>query len=149
MAPIEREIRLRVVLVAPPTGVLFALRHSKERIVAPTLASGGDIHVDLYARARREVDGAANFLGEYVLGPRGQRHIGIWAGVYAGQQDSCWSRMAKVTLQPIGWAQVEQAAVGGLLVARIAGIAKDGGPPAASVPLLDGGWLFVREEPAP
>jgi hypothetical protein len=64
------------------------------------------------------------------------------SGTLAGQVDSRWTRRAKIHLEGISWELIERALAspGTVLEARIAGMARDGGPACATVPLLDGGW---------
>jgi hypothetical protein len=141
----DRELRLRVVVVAPPAGVVFALRRGKQELVSPTMATGADLSFDLTVRVRREGDGPPNLLGDFVAGPRGQRYLSLMSGTLAGQTDSCWTRGAKIRLQQISWDLIQQvdASPNAVLEASIAGKAKDGGPACATVPLLNDGWRPV------
>jgi hypothetical protein len=141
----DRELRLRIVVVDPPAGVVFALRRGKQELVSPTMAAGVDLSFDLTVRVRSEGDEPPNLLGPFVYGPRGQRHIGLTSGTLAGQTDSCWTRGAKIKLQQITWDLIQQvdAIPDAVLEAGIAGKAKDGGPACATVPLLGDGWRPV------
>jgi hypothetical protein len=63
------------------------------------------------------------------------------SGSLAGQKDSCWTRRAKVPLHGIKRSVLAKAVKRGegedlVLEARIHGLARDGGPACASVPLL-------------
>ncbi len=138
----DREIRLRVVLVDPPAGVVFAIKRGKREIVSPAMATGADLTFDLAVRVRAEGDGPPNLLGPFVYGPRGDRHVGLLVGTLAGQTDSCWTRGIKIKLRTITWELIQQldAIPDAVLEARIAGKARDGGPACATVPLLGGGW---------
>lgn len=146
----DREIRLRVVLVDPPTGVVFALKRGKQEIVSPTMATGADLTFELTIRVRSEGDGSPNLLGPFVYGPRGDRHVGLLVGTLAGQTDSCWTRGIKIKLRTITWDLIRQldAIPDSILETRIAGRAKDGGPACATVPLLGGGWQPVASRRA-
>ncbi len=146
----DRELKLRIVVVDPPAGVVFALRRGTQELVSPTMATGDDLAFDLTVRVRPEGDGPPNLLGPFVYGPRGQRSIGLMAGTLAGQTDSCWTRRAKIKLQAITWDLIQQveAVPDGVLAARIAGRARLGGPACASVPLLDAGWRPVASSEA-
>src|SRR5262249_28026099 len=146
MRTADRELRLRIVVVDPPAGVLFALRCGKDERVAPTLATGDDLTFDLTVRVRPEEDGP-NLLGPFVQGPRGQRYLSLYSGTLAGQTDSCWTRGAKIGLQQITWDLIHlvDATPDAVLQARIGGKARDGGPACASVPLLDDGWQPVAQ----
>jgi hypothetical protein len=142
-------IRARIVVVAPPTGVVFALQRGRGELGAPATSSRQDLQFDLTLLARRSADGSPSFSGEFVQGPAGGKFVYVNSGTLAGQADSCWTRRAKVHLKTLKWATVERAAAAGhLLRARIAGTARDGGPACASVPLLDAGWIVVpADEP--
>lgn len=146
----DRVLNLRIVVVDPPAGVVFALRRGKQELVSPTMATGDDLAFDLTIRIRPEGDGPPNLLGPFVYGPRGQRSIALMSGALAGQTDSCWTRGAKIKLQAITWDLIQQveATPDGVLAARIAGKARDGGPACASVPLLDEGWRAVGSSEA-
>jgi hypothetical protein len=141
----DQEIKLRVVVVDPPAGIVFALRRGKQDLVWPTMATGTDLSFDLTVRVCPQGDGSPNLLGDFVQGPRGQRYIGLTSGTLAGQTDSCWTRGAKIPLQAITWELIQQveATPDAALVAQIAGQAKDGGPACATVPLLNDGWRPV------
>jgi hypothetical protein len=145
----DQELRLRIVVVDPPAGVVFALqrelRRGERELVSPTMATGADLSFELTVRIRAEGDAPPNLLGSFVYGPRGQRYIGLVSGTLAGQADSCWTRGAKIKLQTITWDLIRQmeAHPHAALEASIAGKAKDGGPACATVPLLGDGWRPV------
>jgi hypothetical protein len=76
--------------------------------------------------------------GPFVQGPRGGRFVYIGSGTLAGDSASLITRRAKIAPGAITRELADQArAAGGVLQTRIAGKGKDGGPAAASVPLLD------------
>lgn len=139
-------IPARIVVVAPPAGVVFALQRGRREIGGATTSSRQDLRFDFTLLAKRAPDGSPRFSGEFVQGPAGGKFVYVNSGTLAGQADSCWTRRAKVGLQTLQWATVERAAsAGNLLQARIAGVSRDGGPACASVPLLDDGWIIVQE----
>lgn len=94
----DRELKLRLVVIDPPSGVVFALRRGKQDLVSPTMATGADLSFDLTVRVRREGEEPPNLLGDFVQGPRGQCYLGLTSGTQAGQMDSCWTRGAKIPL---------------------------------------------------
>lgn len=145
MARTDREISLRIVIVAPTPGVVFALQRGKDELVSPTVATGEELSFDLTVRVRGEGEPSPNFLGDCVQGPKGGRFVYVNSGTLAGQEDSCWSRRAKIGLQEITWELVDKldAASTKVLEATIPGRARDGGPSCATVPLLDGGWRIA------
>lgn len=90
-------------------------------------------------------DGAVVLKGPEVQGPPAGRFVYINAGTYAGGPPSPWSRRAKVPLGGITPPIVQEALAspGAALRAEIHGRARDGGPAAATVPLLGAGWSVV------
>jgi len=90
-------------------------------------------------------DGSPNFLGEYVQGPRGGRFVFLNSGSRGGDTRSCWDRRAKLSLQTITAAQLDQLASDPSLVleGRVNGVGRDGGPVCATTPLIGGGWSVV------
>src|SRR5512145_22340 len=140
-------IPARIVVVAPPAGVVFALQRGRRELGGAATSSRQDLRFDFTLLANRAPDGSPRFSGEFVQGPAGGKFVYVNSGTLAGQADSCWTRRAKVGLPTLKWATVERAAsAGNLLQARIAGVARDGGPACASVPLLDDGWIIVQAD---
>ncbi len=90
-------------------------------------------------------DGAPDFRGPAVQGPRGGRFIYLTSGTRAGQPGSPWDRRAKVSLEGLRplLAQSRSGAADVIGVVAIAGTSRDGGPACASVPLLGAGWSLV------
>src|SRR5262249_31180794 len=138
----------RIVVLAPPAGVAFALQRGRRELSQVTVSSGRDLRFDLTLLADRGADGSPRFSGEFVQGPTGRKFVYVNSGRLAGQAGSCWTRRAKVGLHEVKWATVERAAAadGGVLQAQIAGVGRDGGPACASVSLLGKGWTVVRAE---
>jgi hypothetical protein len=142
----EREVPLRITLVRPPTGVTFALQRGKTEIVSPARSRGEDLAFDFELRVKQRPDGRPNFLGPFAHGTPDVRFVYVNAGTCAGEAGSPWTRRVKVQLGGIAWPLVEAALADpeAVLVVRIAGTAKDGGPACATVPLLDGGWRLLQ-----
>jgi hypothetical protein len=142
MGKTDQEIRLRIVIIKPPAGVMFALQRGKAELVSQTIATGADLSFELVVRAGSAGDGSPNFLGPFVQGPCGGRFVYVNSGTLAGQTDSCWTRRAKIHLQGITWDLIKRAAAkrSAVLEAKMAGTGRDGGPSCATVPLLEGGW---------
>lgn len=88
---------------------------------------------------KRGADGGQDFSGTAVHGKRGERFFYLsWSGEKAGGREMF--RRIKIHLRDLTAAQISRAMRGGVLVARVHAVAKDGGPACASVPLLGGGW---------
>jgi hypothetical protein len=140
--PVEkREVPLRLIMVAPPKGVAIAMQKGKSELVQPVI-SGDDLIFDLTVHASPQAGDYPRLLGPFVQGPPDRRFVYVNSGRYAGQ-DHTWSRRAKVPLFGLTWADIEALRPGQRLEGRFTGTAKDGGPTAASIPLLPPGWLPI------
>lgn len=135
----ELELPLRILVLAPPRDVLFCIQGKLGEFLSQTRSTGADLVFEFTLRAKRGVD-APRLLGSIAQGPPNQRFVYVCSGTCAGAAFSPVTRRAKVPLAGITNALVSQAANSGVLEARIAGRARDGGPACATVPLLDGGW---------
>jgi hypothetical protein len=140
---VRLEVPARIVIVGPPAGVAFALQRGKRELASVHVSTGADLHLDFAIQVARALGSSLRFSGDYVQGPAGGKFVYVNSGTLAGQAMSCWTRRAKVSLQKLTGALVQRAVSnpGFLLEARISGIARDGGPACASVPLLDRGWI--------
>ena len=144
---IEFEIPLRVTLIEPPAGVLFAVQRGRGVLVSVTRSTGKDLSFDLAIRIKGDPDdGAARFLGEFAQGPAGGKFVYVNSGMMAGDMHSCWTRRAKIHLSSLTWSDLLAARdqPNRILEARIAGTGRDGGPSCATVPLLGNGWHLVK-----
>jgi hypothetical protein len=144
--PSGRELPLRIVLVHPPTGVVFQLQRGRTDLVPPIEATGDLLGFELTVRVAPGEGGAPNFLGPFAQGPSAGRFVYVNSGDYGRAGGAYWARRAKVPLTSITWARIEQAfaAPDLLLETRISGAAGDDAPGCATVRLLDGGWEYVR-----
>jgi len=144
MPKTETYLPLRITLVNPPTGVLFAVQRGKAELETQSMSNGENLSFDFSVRIGDRADERPNFLGPFVQGPRGGRFVYVNSGTLAGQADSSWTRRAKVGLKDIGWELVDAvlAQPSKRLEARIAGKAGDGGPACATVRLLGDGWAI-------
>ena len=148
----ERELHLRITVVQPPEGVMFQMQRGQGRkvdLVPPTHALQASLSFDFILRVGERPDGQPNFLGSFAQGPPDGRFVYINSGTLAGQSHSCWTRRAKVHLSGITQQMIEQVLSDpeAILEARIWGLAKDGGPACATVPILDDGWRIARRTP--
>jgi hypothetical protein len=138
------EIKLRITVVQPPAGVEFRLQEGRADLVAPARVSAGQIEFEFALRLGAPRNGQPNFLGPAAQGPPAGRFVYINSGRRAGQQHTFWDRRAKVPLKGITKTLVQAALRdNGVLEARIAGTARDGGPACATVPLVSGAWRLV------
>ena len=142
----SEEVPLRIILVHPPKAVRFGIQRGKAELVAPDQADDEQITFEFTVRVGApQPNGMPNLLGPFTQGSPAERFVYVNAGTSAGDPGSPWTRRAKIKLAGITQAMIEavQATPGAVLEARIAGQAKDGGPPAASIPLLGAGWQVV------
>lgn len=131
-----RTLPLRIVLLDPPPDIAFALQRGKLPEPPKRSKPGSDLAFVLTVDVAEDV---SDFKGPYVQGPRGARFVYVCAGTLAGDAASPWTRRIKIALGGITPELVAGLNDGNVLLARIAGKAKDGGPAAATVPIL-GGW---------
>lgn len=139
-------LHLRITLVAPPAGVLYALQDG-ETPVGQVLADGGDLSLDVTVRFVEDAKGV-RYLGPFVKNQGGRRFVYYRVGTSAGQHDSPWSRRGKVWFEDLPDALArEAAATGRRLEARFPGVARDGGPSCATVRPI-GGWGWADQTTA-
>ncbi len=146
--PDEAQLPVRITVVGPPPDVAFCVQRRRTERLHPSRASAREVSFDFVLRVRRggRSDGGANFLGPFTQGSIDDRFVYVGSGTFAGQADSPWDRRAKVPLNGVPEELLEEtlARPGSRLECRIAGLAKDGGPACATVPLLDPGWFVTR-----
>lgn len=139
---------LRVTLVNPPVGVQLSLGRTDDgESHEMKVSRGRDVSFDLDLRARGGYGGEPfRMLGEYAHGTPATRFIPIGVGKLAGQPDSCWTRVIKISLAGITPKLVRE--LGGKprarLEARVRAASDCGEPVCATVPLLDGGWKVTQ-----
>lgn len=135
------ELILRIVLGKPTAGVDFGLqkgRGSEYEVVQKQRSTGKDLKFEFTAGLKTDKDGAPDFCGPFVQGPRGDRYFYIDIGTYAGQVNTYWSRRLKVPLSCISWDLIDSDST---LIAHIPGTASDGGPSCAY------SWLKCLDRP--
>lgn len=139
------ELRLRIVLIAPPAGVDFGLQlgtgHDYQTVQTQR-SKGKDLSFDCTVTVKdNRGDGLPNFLGPLTQGPPSGRFLYIDVGRLAGQAGGVWERRIKVPLSGITWDMIRQVSADPKLAleARLPGTAKDGGPSCATV-RPDRGW---------
>jgi hypothetical protein len=141
------EIPIRVTVVNGPQDVEWAVQLGRAELLRPSRSDADSVTFDFTVRIDPRRSDVQRFTGLAVQGKTGDQFIYVNSGKRAGQATSCWERRAKVSLMTIGASIVAQyRRQGGVLHARIFGIARDGGPACASVPLMDEGWQLVAAE---
>jgi hypothetical protein len=140
---IKHELQMRIRVVEPPGDVTMKVQRGRDELLSPVKSTAKElvfefpISVDISS-------GQPNFLGKYSQGPKDVRFVYVNSGTYAGQNPTCWSRRAKVSLMSITLDQVDQAlATGGTLETTFPGTGRDGGPTCASVKGIV--WQVVKK----
>lgn len=129
-------VRVRVIVVEPPPGVRLAVQRGKAALLEASTETPGLLQFDFALRLGAPLaDGSPNFLGEFAQGSATERFVYINSGTLAGQAGSPWTRRAKLKLGPIPRPLVDAALADPerVLVARLSGTARDGGPIFASL----------------
>ncbi|WP_242499679.1 DUF5990 family protein [Methylibium sp. Pch-M] len=143
-----QSIRMRILVVDPPSGVQFAVQRGRSELLEPLPEQHADIQFELSLRLGSPLlDESVNFLGEFAQGPSSDRFIYINSGTLAGQANSGWTRRAKLKLASIP-RQIVEAALStpeGVIEARVVGTMADGGPVCASVQPHAVVWSFAPD----
>ncbi len=139
----EVVVPITINVVGLPAGVNFRVQH-KKGLLNPSDCSANSISFEFSVRVQRK-NSELNFLGDYVNGPVGDRFIYVNSGTLAGDAESGYQRRAKIKLTGITEKQIVEVEKNATkrLLASISGIAKDGGPACATVPILDKGWTII------
>lgn len=133
------DLPLRITVKRPPRGVMFCVQGKPGEYLSQTRSTDADLVFDIEVRAAGE---PPRLLGAVAQGPPAQRFVYVCSGTYAGEQNSCWGRRAKVPLVGISSALIAKQKPGMRLAAEIQGTAADGGPACATVKLLGPGWAW-------
>ena len=146
----EFSLPLRIILVAPITGVDFGIQEGKGhdyKTIQIQRAKESDLKFESGVSVKGDrKDGPPNFFGTIVQGPSTGRFIYIDIGKYAGQFNSNWERRIKIPLLGITWEMIEiiENHPTKLLEATIPGTGKDGGPSCATVKPIDGWKVNIK-----
>jgi len=139
---IERPLVLRITLIAPPAGVLFALQEGDVTPVEAQRSDSSDLTFEVLVRVAEGVKGA-RFLGPFVRREGDRRFVYLRVGRLAGDPDSPWDRRIKIFITDIPAELVRLAAEHGAgLKASFPGTMKDGSPACATQRPLDG-WTLT------
>ena len=141
-------VTLRIVVRHPLPGVELRLQRGRDELVPPVARTADAATFECRLDAQPRPDGGALLRGPAAQGPPAGRFVYITAGTYAGQHDSPWGRRAKVPLTELRGSLVAAALArpGTVIVGAIDGRGRDGGPAAATVPLLGDGWRLVAAD---
>jgi hypothetical protein len=139
-------LTVRLIVRNPVPGVTLRVQRGRD-VLVPPVADGADaVTFELPVQAAVGADGRVTLRGGAVQGPPAGRFVYVNAGTYAGQAGSPFGRRAKVPLGalPADLVGAALAQPGVVVVVEIEGRARDGGPAAATVPLLGTGWRLAR-----
>ncbi len=144
--PPDLDVPLRITVVNPVRGVGHMLQRGKDELVAASSQSAKEISFDFTLRLGTSTGSARRGRGPCAQGPVTGRFVYVCIGKRTGQPESPWDRRAKVPLGAITRAQVDAvlAKPGQVLEARYDGVAKDGGPACATVPIVGGAWRVTK-----
>lgn len=146
------DIPFRIVVLEPPSGVLFRLQSGKTPgdLIPPVASSRSALVFEfMLSLGKRLPDGRPRFLGSLAQGTPTERFVYVNSGSLAGQVNTPWTRRAKVHLSSITSSMIREvtSSDGACLEAQFMGTSRDGGPSCASVPLAGGGWHVARGTP--
>jgi len=135
----QTEIRMRILIEDPVTGVLHSLQDKKGAPVdAKRSAAGESIAFDFPIR----ISPGPKFYGEQIRseGPE-RRFVYVAVGKQAGDHASCWARRMKIDVHTIARDLLDAASEAGRLEGVVGGTGKDGSPACATVPVK--AWRIV------
>jgi hypothetical protein len=134
----NQELSVRIILESPPTGVDFGIQKgsgNKYETIPKQRSSENDLCFEFKISVKESKSSLNNFTGPYVQGLTDQRFIYVDIGNAAGQIDSVWTRRLKVPLRDISSETIRQLLANPslVLVTKVPGTGKDGGPNCATV----------------
>ena len=140
------ELPLRVTVVEPPADVIMQVQKGRDELLPPSERKSNSISFDFSVNVDLSSD-EPNFLGKFAQGPKDARFIYVNSGTYAGQDESCWSRRAKISLMSITAGQIREIlkSANSKLEICIDGTGRDGGPVCASVRFPREDWKIIKE----
>jgi hypothetical protein len=134
---------LRIIVVDPPPGILWALQLGQEEIVKPSATSQRRVCFEFAVEVVTDSSARRFRLrGPAVQGPAGKRFVYLRMGAYAGQVGATAGWRAKIGLEGISRELIDKLKEkrAGVLEVQFAGTSPKGGPACATVPLLGTGW---------
>ena len=140
----ETPVLLQLLVTGALPGCAYALQLGARDLDQIQIGDGTDLLFRFSLAFRPGRGGEAVPRGQVVQGRGDDRFVYICSGTSAGQAGSPWTRRMKVPLRGI----VDLLPAPGVdlmppvLMGRVAGVARDGGPACASVPVLDG-WVLA------
>lgn len=139
----ESEIKCRIVLENPTTGVVVGLQQGSGHnylTLQKQRSQGQSLVFEFKLKVKSATEEAPVFLGPMAQGPPHERFVYLDIGTAAGQMDSIWSRRLKIPLKSITWAMVNQCLddPDTVLETLVPGTGKDGSPNCGTVKPFNG-----------
>ena len=128
------EIRARLVIEQPVSGVLHSLQEGDDAPLDPKRSKAGEaLAFEFPLRIERTAEGV-KFFGPQVRreGPV-RRFVYVRIGTCAGDRASPWTRRMKIDIHDIDLALLDAAIAGGVLEGTINGTLPDGSPACATI----------------
>ena len=141
-------LTLRLIVRDPVPGIELRVQSGRTDLLRAVAHDADSITFEFTVDAEVRPDGTAAFRGPVVQGPPAARFVYVNAGTYAGQALVSAGRRAKVPLGGVSAPLVVAALAQpqSVIVGEISGRARDGGPAAATVPLLGEGWRLEQRQ---
>jgi Family of unknown function (DUF5990) len=139
-------LALRIIVVDPPSNILWALQLGQDEMVKPSSATKSRISFDFAVEVVNDSSkGAFRLRGPAVQGRPGERFVYLRIGTYAGQTGTDVARRAKIGLEGITLKLIDavRAKRAGVLEVQFGGTDSKGGAACATVPLLGNGWYVA------
>jgi hypothetical protein len=143
------QLPIRIILETPPAGVDYGIQKgsgNKYETIEKQRSEGRDLQFNFSVMIKNADPASPDFSGPFVQGPPGERFIYIDIGKAAGQFDTPWSRRLKIPLKNIlmETPDILSGTATNIMVTKVPGTAKDGGPNCATVKPF-AGWYFVTQ----
>ena len=136
----EKQVILRIVIEKPVSGVDYGVQKgkgSKHEIIQKQSSESKDLTFEIPVSVKLTENGV-DFSGPFVQGPPQERFVYIGIGTYAGQKNTPWSRRLKIPLTGVSKTMVSKDPDTQVLITKVPGTGKDGGPNCATVKPFDG-----------
>lgn len=141
----KESLNLRIIVLAPPPNVIWALQLGKDEMIKATSVTKGRITFDFSVEVVEDGSKGFRLRGPVVQGRPGERFVYLRIGTYAGQKGTEVARRAKIGLEGITRKLLDAVRTkrAGVLEVQFAGTDSKGGAACATVPLLGQGWYVA------
>ncbi|HTE23203.1 DUF5990 family protein [Flavitalea sp.] len=145
------QLPIRIILEAPPAGVDYGIQKgsgNNYETIEKQRSDGRDLQFNFSIMIKNTDPSSPDFSGPFVQGPAGERFIYIDIGTTAGQFGTSWSRRLKIPLKNISMETPDVLSGNStvIMVTKVPGTGKDGGPNCATVKPF-AGWHFINNDP--